>query len=124
VWDGGATWRVPFLNDGTAPSPDCHSHRTHTFIADGDTDIVAAVAGMLSTLSTRRGTNSLKFDWDGPNRVTLAWRMTDRTRGFGVSFRKGGTASERAYYHTDRDAAEAIHEGRHTPAALTKDEVL
>jgi len=98
-------------------------NRTHTFIADGDTDIVAAIAGMISTFSTHRGTNSVKFDWVGSNRFTSAWRMTDRTLGFGVSFRKGSDDPDRAYYRTAWDAAEAIHEGNHTPAALTKDEI-
>jgi hypothetical protein len=98
-------------------------NRTHTFIAVDDADIIAAIAGMISTLGTRRGNNCLKFDVDGPNRFTLLWRMTDRTYGYGVSFRKGSDDPDRAYYRTARDAAEAIHEGKHTTVALTKDEI-
>ena len=98
-------------------------NRSHTFIAVNDADIVAAIAGMISSLGTRHENNCLKFDEDGPNRFTLLWRMTDRTHGFGVSFRKGGDEPDRAYYRTARDAAKAVHEGKHTPAALTKDEI-
>ncbi len=98
-------------------------NRPHTVIAVDEADIVAAIAGMISTLGTRHENNCLKFDWDGPNRFTSVWRMTDRTFGFGVSFRRGSDDPGRAYYCTASDAAEAIHEGKHTPAALTKDEI-
>jgi hypothetical protein len=93
-------------------------NRPHTVIAVGETDIIAAIAGMISTLGTRHEHNCLKFDEDGPNRFTSVWRLTDRTSGFGVSFRKGQDDPDRAYYRTAWDAAEAIHEGKHTPAAL------
>jgi len=64
-------------------------NRAHTVIAVDQADIVAAIAGMISTLGTRHGHNCLKFDSDGPNRFTSVWRMTDRASGFGVSFRQG-----------------------------------
>ena len=98
-------------------------NRTHTFIGVDDVDIVAAIAAMISIFGTRREDNCVKFDVDGPNRFTLVWRMTDRTHGFGVSFRKGSDEPDRAYYRTARDAAEAIYEGKHTQAAVTKDEI-
>lgn len=96
-------------------------NRAHTVIAVDQADIVSAIAGMISTLGTRHGHNCLKFDSEGPNRFTSVWRMTDRATGFGVSFRQGNDDPDRMYYRTAWDAAEAIHEGKQTPAALTKD---